>query len=97
MVAGGSPVLEQISFEVHGASTSAILGSRRAGKSTLLRLAAGIEAPDGGRIDFEGCDLARMPALHASGCCATGSGCWRAKTGVPPRASGSWISWRCRW
>src|SRR5580698_8679456 len=57
------PVLEQVSFEVHRGEHIGILGSRRTGKSTLLRLAAGIEAPDGGRIDFAGSDLARMPTL----------------------------------
>lgn len=56
-------VLEKVSFEVHRGEHIGILGSRRTGKSTLLRLAAGVEAPDGGRIDFEGYDLARMPTL----------------------------------
>ena len=58
------PVLEQVSFEVHDGEHVGIFGSRRAGKSTLLRLAAGIEAPDDGRIAFEGRDLAKMPALQ---------------------------------
>ncbi len=56
-------VLEKVSFEVHRGEHIAILGSRRTGKSTLLRLAAGIEAPDEGRIDFQGYNLARMPTL----------------------------------
>ena len=63
MGAGGSRCSKQVSFEVHRGEHIGILGSRRTGKSTLLRLAAGIEAPDEGRIDFEGHDLARMSAL----------------------------------
>ena len=57
-------VLEQVSFEIHRGAHVGILGSRRSGKSTLLRLAAGVDAPDGGHIDFEGRDLARMSALQ---------------------------------
>ncbi len=57
-------VFERVSFEVHDGEHVGIFGSRRAGKSTLLRLAAGIEAPDTGRIVFEGRDIAKLPALQ---------------------------------
>lgn len=57
-------VLDRVSFEVHIGERIGILGLRRSGKSTLLRLAAGIEAPDSGRVEFEGHDLARMPAVR---------------------------------
>jgi ABC-type methionine transport system ATPase subunit len=57
------PVLDQVSFEVHRGEHIGILGSRRTGKSTLLRLAAGLESPDEGRVAFEGHDLARMSLL----------------------------------
>jgi predicted ABC-type transport system involved in lysophospholipase L1 biosynthesis ATPase subunit len=57
------PVLEHVSFEVHRGEHIGILGSRRTGKSTLLRLAAGLESPDEGGIAFEGHDLARLPTL----------------------------------
>jgi ABC-type ATPase involved in cell division len=57
-------VFEQVSFQVHDGEHVGIFGPRRAGKSTLLRLAAGIEAPDDGWIAFEGRDLAKMPALQ---------------------------------
>jgi ABC-type lipoprotein export system ATPase subunit len=57
-------VLEQASFAVCKSDFVGILGSRRAGKSTLLRLAAGIESPDAGTIDFAGRDLARISALE---------------------------------
>ncbi len=57
-------VLRGASFEIHRGEHVGILGSRRSGKSTLLRLAAGIEAPDDGHVDFEGRDLARLSALQ---------------------------------
>jgi ABC-type lipoprotein export system ATPase subunit len=55
-------VLERASFAVHRGDRVGVLGARRTGKSTLLRLAAGLEAPDEGRVLFDGADLARMPA-----------------------------------
>ncbi|HXA53436.1 MAG TPA: ATP-binding cassette domain-containing protein [Solirubrobacteraceae bacterium] len=57
-------VLDRVSFEVHAGERVGILGSRRSGKSTLLRLAAGIHAPDDGRVEFEGHDLARMHSVR---------------------------------
>jgi ABC-type lipoprotein export system ATPase subunit len=57
-------VLKRVSFEVHAGDFVGILGSRRTGKSTLLRLAAGIEGPDDGAVSFQGRDLARMSVLE---------------------------------
>ncbi len=57
-------VLQRVSFEVHHAEHIGVLGGRRSGKSTLLRLAAGIQAPDAGRIEFEGRDLLAMSTLQ---------------------------------
>ena len=37
----------------------AVWGARRSGRSTLLRVAAGIERPEDGTVSFEGRDLAR--------------------------------------
>jgi putative ABC transport system ATP-binding protein len=37
-----------------------VWGARRAGKSTLLRIAAGLDQPDGGRVLFDGRDLAAL-------------------------------------
>lgn len=56
-------VLERVSFEIHPGEHVGVLGARRTGKSTLLRLAAGIDAPDAGRIEFGGCDMASMSAV----------------------------------
>lgn len=53
-------VLGCVSFELPAGSQLGVYGSARAGKSTLLRIAAGIETPDRGSVRLEGGDLARM-------------------------------------
>jgi predicted ABC-type transport system involved in lysophospholipase L1 biosynthesis ATPase subunit len=53
-------ILEDASFEVDAGDFVGIWGVRRSGKSTLLRLAAGLELPDTGRILFEGQDLTEL-------------------------------------
>jgi putative ABC transport system ATP-binding protein len=52
--------LADVSFEVDAGDYVGLWGQRRAGKSTVLRLAAGIETPDEGAIVFDGEDLAMM-------------------------------------
>jgi ABC-type multidrug transport system ATPase subunit len=47
-------VLEQVSFELHAGEGLGIYGGRRSGKSTLARLAAGLERPDEGSVRFDG-------------------------------------------
>ncbi len=53
-------VLDDVSFEVDPGDFVGVWGMRRSGKSTLLRLAAGVELPDSGRILFEGQDLTKL-------------------------------------
>lgn len=55
-----SIVLKGVSFELQTGSTLGIYGQRRSGKSTLLRLAVGLEMPDGGSVRFEGRELGSM-------------------------------------
>jgi ABC-type lipoprotein export system ATPase subunit len=50
-------VLDHISFGVDAGEVVAVWGMRRSGRSTLLRVAAGIERPDSGRVLFEDTDL----------------------------------------
>jgi putative ABC transport system ATP-binding protein len=50
-------VLRDISLDIDGGEMVAIWGLRRSGRSTLLRVAAGIEAPDAGEVRFRGRDL----------------------------------------
>ncbi len=47
-----------VSLKLDAGELVAVWGLRRSGRSTLLRLAAGIEAPDSGSVRFAGEDLA---------------------------------------
>jgi ABC-type multidrug transport system ATPase subunit len=51
-------VLDDVSLQVGRGELVAVWGMRRSGRSTLLRLAAGIEPPDSGVVRFAGRDLA---------------------------------------
>jgi len=65
--ARGLPVaaLQSVSFSVPESSFTAILGASGCGKSTLLRVLAGIERPDGGRVQI-GSDLLDDRDHHVS-------------------------------
>ncbi len=47
---GGQTVLDGVSLELRAASRMALIGRNGAGKSTILRLLAGTEEPDGGEV-----------------------------------------------
>ena len=51
-------VLRDVSLKLDAGELAAVWGPRRSGRSTLLRLAAGIEAPDTGIVSFVGRNLA---------------------------------------
>jgi ABC-type cobalamin/Fe3+-siderophores transport system ATPase subunit len=51
--------LDDVSFEIDIGEMVVVWGPRRSGRSTLLRIAAGIETPDVGVVRFDGHDLAR--------------------------------------
>jgi ABC-type lipoprotein export system ATPase subunit len=53
------PVLNDVSLQLDAGELAVVWGSRGSGRSTLLRVAAGIERPDTGVVRFEGRDLAR--------------------------------------
>ncbi|CAB4954223.1 unannotated protein [freshwater metagenome] len=59
---GGYVVLDRVDLSVQPGEAVALLGPSGAGKSTLLRVIAGLEAPDSGRVTWEGADLADIPA-----------------------------------
>ena len=50
--------LREISLEIDSGEYVVVWGLRRSGRSTLLRIAAGIETPDEGVVRFAGRDLA---------------------------------------
>jgi ABC-type lipoprotein export system ATPase subunit len=53
-------VLADVSFEIDPGDYVGLWGGRQSGKSTMLRLAAGIEQPDAGAIIFDGKDITKM-------------------------------------
>ncbi len=80
------PVLDDVSFELWPGDFVAIRGPRRAGKTTLLRVAAGVETPDAGVIRLAGQDVTHTSAnertrrLRAIGYAPKE---WRAASGKP--------------
>ncbi len=51
--------IKDVCLELDPGELVAVWGARRSGRSTLLRVAAGIESPEEGTVSFEGRDLAR--------------------------------------
>lgn len=54
----GRPVLDRVGFELEGGSALLLRGPNGVGKSTLLRVLAGLLPADGGRIALDGVTLA---------------------------------------
>jgi putative ABC transport system ATP-binding protein len=60
------PLFTDVSLNVLGGELVAVVGTRSAGKTTLLELASGLERPDAGVVRFDGRDLAGLSeADHA--------------------------------
>jgi ABC-type ATPase involved in cell division len=49
--------LKDVSLSIEHGELVGVLGTRKSGRSTLLRIAAGLERPDHGTVRFEGVDL----------------------------------------
>ncbi|HAV37250.1 MAG TPA: ABC transporter [Massilia sp.] len=58
----GRPAVDGLDLSVRRGELYALLGPNGAGKTTTLRMVAGLLAPDAGRIEVNGIDLARDPA-----------------------------------
>ena len=54
-------VLDDVSFVVWPAELKLMLGQSGGGKSTVIKLALGLEKPDAGEILIDGEDIARLP------------------------------------
>lgn len=54
--------VDDVSFEVNDGSLVALLGPSGSGKSTILRILAGLEAADSGRVWFDGEDATQLHA-----------------------------------
>ena len=57
----GIAAVEDVSLDIFAGEFFALLGPSGCGKTTLLRLLAGFETPDQGRILLDGEDIARVP------------------------------------
>jgi putrescine transport system ATP-binding protein len=58
---GGVTAVDDLSLEIFAREFFALLGPSGCGKTTLLRMLAGFERPDRGRILLAGADIAQLP------------------------------------
>ena len=61
---GSIAVVDDLSLDIYEREFFALLGPSGCGKTTLLRLIAGFERPNAGRMLLEGIDLAAVPAYR---------------------------------
>jgi sulfate transport system ATP-binding protein len=55
-------VLEDVTFDVAEGESLVLLGASGSGKTTILRIIAGLELPDKGRVILHGQDVTNLPA-----------------------------------
>ena len=58
---GDFVALDDVSLEIPDGSLTSLLGPSGSGKSTILRIIAGLEAPDTGTVVIHGDDATRVP------------------------------------
>jgi len=58
---GGTVAVADLHLEIAAGEFFTFLGPSGSGKTTMLRLIAGFERPDAGRIELDGVDVARLP------------------------------------
>jgi ABC-type Fe3+/spermidine/putrescine transport system ATPase subunit len=58
----GTVVLEDINFDVAEGESLVLLGASGSGKTTILRIIAGLEEPDTGSVHLHGRDVSELPA-----------------------------------
>ncbi|MFK4729404.1 ABC transporter ATP-binding protein [Agromyces mediolanus] len=59
---GGTPVVDSLDLVLRPGEFVSLLGPSGCGKTTTLRMIAGFEQPDAGRIVLDGVDIAELPA-----------------------------------
>lgn len=60
----GRQVLQSLDLQIEAGEFVAVIGRSGCGKSTLLRLIAGLEQPDGGRLEFSGSQSVLKPDIR---------------------------------
>lgn len=55
------PAIANVSFTAPNRAITALLGPSGSGKTTVLRVIAGLELPDAGRVVLDGADLTHLP------------------------------------
>jgi sulfate transport system ATP-binding protein len=58
---GATSVLKDVSLEIPSGSLTALLGPSGGGKTTLLRVIAGLERADAGRVEIDGVEATALP------------------------------------
>lgn len=58
---GSFAALRNVSLDIPSGTLTALLGLSGGGKSTLLRVIAGLETPDAGRVEISGTDATDLP------------------------------------
>lgn len=59
---GETIILEDINFDVSEGESIVLLGASGSGKTTILRIIAGLETPDSGEVILHGRDVTNLPA-----------------------------------
>src|SRR5215211_5587690 len=59
---GSTPVLQDISFDVSQDEILVLLGASGSGKTTILRIVAGLDIPNSGKVFLHGKDVTNLPA-----------------------------------